>query len=97
LLGAIGQHAKHREERRLALRFINYHQTPQALECRHGLLQEMGNDRIFQIEVLRVSGRYHLAGESGLAALTGAEQSYHGITSQGFPDPLKVLYPRNHT
>ena len=96
LLRTVGQHAQHWEERGLALRFINHHQTPQALQRRHGLLQEMGDDRIFQVEVLRVSGRHHLAGESGLAALTGAKQSHHGTPSQGLPNSLKIMLPRNH-
>jgi len=56
----------------------------------------MGDDRVFQIEVLGVSGRDQLAGERGLAALTRAKQSHHGITLQGFPDSAEIMSSRNH-
>jgi hypothetical protein len=60
------------------------------------LLKELGDNRVFQVEILRVSGRHHLTSESGLAALTGAKQSNDRVPSQRFTETSKIVIPSYH-
>ncbi len=94
-LRAVGQHAKHREERRLSLCFIDHHQSPLVLQRGYGLLHELSDDRIFEIEVLRMSGGDQLAGEGGLAALAGTKQGHHRIASQRLTKTIEKTFRKN--
>ena len=93
---AVGQDAQEWEQIGPALNLINHHQFLEWTQSGVGLGQTSEALGILEIEVVERVGRDKLAGEGGLAALSGTQKRNHAAAPQGGADQRNVGETDDH-